>query len=289
MTPKFTRAALIAGPLLIVGFLADFRVMLLCKGFTDNFAYGHSALKSLGFLVWVTAIGFALRLRLPRPQRTEFMALCAVSLASLMSLMEQVALSQSLGIPPTSRGSVLCLDGAASANSITHMHVSKAPLGWLLWDHLDLTDLGEPFAPFFPDWWLALHLATQLACGGLLLLLVTKLIPNRKWGDALCLVMASYTVLKGLIDGGPFWPEFQVGCLAIVLISRGRRWWPTAVLVAFGFWTYLARLLRLSPSRQRLHRAGTPTFTATQLGPQSPPGGRPGSGIRVVSVWPLLL
>lgn len=207
----------------LVGCLRDFRVLMACKILCDNFAGGMSGTKAMGFVAWVLAI-VVLRhfpLRYWKPGRA--LALSVGGLCLLVGGIEHVVYCQAVGTPPLVDRSVFSFAGAVSANGIGHMHVTKSPLGWLFQDRDDLHDLGEPYALFYPDWWLAAHFGLLLICALLLLLMVRGESLESGLGQTVTLSMASYSIFKALVDGGPLWLELHVSLTVILFLFWGRK------------------------------------------------------------------
>ena len=201
-------------------------VLAYAKYILNNYAFGYSPMKPTLLVLFLSIL--SLLSLFPSPWRSSWNPLVLVGALSLYaaSLAEYLHYCSQYDLSITER-SVMVYDGLQSSTRLEHMHNSKAVLAQILGYAGQGFDVGRPFLAHSSPLWLWIHGISYLLFCGLLVLFIhhyqKKLSPER----AVLLGLGGYTLVKGLIDGGPFSIEDVSGFLlltAVLLEGKARRW-----------------------------------------------------------------
>jgi hypothetical protein len=187
---------------------------------TNLFAGGRSTTKTVGFFLFLAIILCVNQLKL-QPRALQTKKIRQVLVSSVVFLFLLGVLGQ-LYITQKSSGNVFAdhiffSQQEISSSNLTHIHVLKGVVGTLLapthfaWQ--ENVDIGLPFLPLLPKYFFVICLL-----GILFVCIITVLLnPNnmahqakRPWLYILCWTLASFSMLKNIVDGGFFNSETLV-------------------------------------------------------------------------------
>lgn len=199
----------------------------VAKYFTDFFASGFSSTKAYTLFLYAVLSFFLLSVShfLPQFRTSRKTLLIIATLAFLIQLgvYADFAVSERLeafGDATVATGSVF------SETKLIHIHNMKAAaalVGGFLGAESGSYDVGIPFLGSVPAWAIIIFLILFGASVALFLLVLGE--KEREWPDhsgarmALYL-MTSFSVLKNMIDGGPFSIECLVSALVLFLLIK---------------------------------------------------------------------
>lgn len=226
------RSDLSAGALLLgLGLcFAWFPFALAAKYCVDIIALGYSLAKTLLFLAFLATLalchgrlGKNLSPRLPRIFAVALLAMSALSLGQYLWYCSKFQLQ------PT-YWTAMVRDGLWSMSRLDHFHTSKAMLSSLPVALALKTDVGYAFGAVFPQWLLLAQLALFLGLIGLCFGSCLQILAEKPWGQSISFVLASFVLVKCVVDGGPLIAEVWAALPFFSYALWGRR----AALLAAG-------------------------------------------------------
>lgn len=207
------------------------KVLAYSKYLLDSYAFGYSPAKPLLLVVFLAALSFLSLFPVFWRPSWNPIVLVGSLLLYLASLSEHIYYSYRFGLGLTWR-SVFVSQGLQSSTRLEHIHTSKAALAQLVSYGGQSLDVGRPFLAVFPSWWLLAHGLAYLVFCGIFVLFVRHYQSEQTPERALVLGLGAYTLVKGLIDGGPFAIQdiAQYLVLTAVFIKGKKRLWLMAAL-----------------------------------------------------------
>lgn len=211
--------------LLFLGFLAwtilsylSFDLFCVNRLLTQSFAYGTSSFKTYLFLLYAVTISLILIFNTSGKllHKLKYPYLLSIPIFTLvLNFIGHLFYTFNNQLKITDFTTAV-YRGWLSSNALFHTHCLKAVLGkfaaLLGVEKLvgNLTDAGLAFLAFLPDWFLYLTAISALLSFVSLILLIRKILAEKYSNSipmALLLIIASFTVMLRIFDGGLFAPE----------------------------------------------------------------------------------